>query len=152
MKSDAELQREVDDETMEDVRNFDYEAVQLLFSVIEKQASVVPKATAISGLAAVAINRLNDEAKDIAQKRADLFNAKVAERQIEENERIQAIKDEEADKARASADAQEQHRKDTEARMRYEAEKAMTNKVPLTTEKDSPRAAPQPTLADNRRI
>jgi hypothetical protein len=141
MKSDAELQHEVDDETMEDVRNFDYEAVQLLFSVIEKQASVVPKATVISGLAAVAINRLNDEAKEIAQKRADLFNAKVAERQIEENERIQAIKDEEADKARAY----------TEARMRYEAEKAMTNKVPLTTEKDSPRAAPQPTLTENAR-
>lgn len=151
-KTDEELQREVDEETLDAMREFDYGSAMTLMNVIEKQASVAPRQTSISGLAAVALNMLNIDAKRIAEDRAQRFNAKVAERTEAENERLRQLQQEEHDQAEANKAAAERGRSDAAVQARHQAEQDEAAKVPLTSEKNSPRAAPNPTTADNRRI
>jgi len=152
MKTDEDLQREVDEETFEAVRGFDYESAQLLMAVIEKQASVSPRSTSIAGLAAKALDMLNSEAKAIAEERAQLMNAKVAERTMAENERIAALQQEERDQAEANKAAAENAKSNEVAAARHRAEVDEAAKVPLTPQPGSPRAAPNSTMADNRRM
>jgi hypothetical protein len=82
-----ENKNEIDDHEeattgMEEVDAFDFERAVMLMSVMEKVANVAPKSAAISGLAAAALNEINEEAKAIAKRRAEAF--KDLERQRDE--------------------------------------------------------------------
>jgi hypothetical protein len=55
---------------MDEVDNFDFERAMAMMGVMEKCVSVAPRCTAIFGLAQAALNEMNEEAKDIAQRRA----------------------------------------------------------------------------------
>lgn len=95
---------------MSEIDGFDFERAVMLMSVMEKVANVAPKAASISGLAAAALNEMNEEAKDIAKHRAEEFaklEAQRAEalaaqqREREEEERAQAKRNAEAADERA---------------------------------------------------
>lgn len=56
---------------MDEIDGFDFERAAMLMGVMEKQATIGVKATAIGGLAAAALNEMNEEAKAIAKRRAE---------------------------------------------------------------------------------
>lgn len=58
---------------MYEVDNFDFERAAMLMSVLEKCATIGVKATSVAGLAAAALEEMNQEAKDIAKRRAEAF-------------------------------------------------------------------------------
>lgn len=84
----------VDDrDELQEMRNFPYKDVQMLLNIIEKQASVAPKATHLSSVAHAVINDLNDKARDIARRRNDKIVAADAKRAEAERNRLQRIND-----------------------------------------------------------
>lgn len=56
---------------MTEIDGFDFERAAMLMSIMEKVANVAPKAQAISGIAAAALNEMAEEAKAIAKRRAE---------------------------------------------------------------------------------
>ncbi len=86
---------------MEEIDNFDFERAAMLMGVMEKCANIGVKSTSIGGLAAAALNEMNEEAKAIARRRtealADLERRvamaraeKQAEREAEEAKTVVA--------------------------------------------------------------
>lgn len=78
---------------MEEINDFDFDRASMLMAVMEKVANVAPKSQAISGLAAAALNEMNEEAKAIAKRRAEAFAkleaAKAEEAAAEARERYE---------------------------------------------------------------
>lgn len=110
---------------MSEVDAFDFERAVMLMSVMEKCANVAPKSTAISGLAAAALNEMNEEAKVIGKRRAEEFakiEAAAAQKRAEE-ERAQR-EDEEAKAAQAKEDADNAARVTPRAIPRVQVEKS----------------------------
>lgn len=88
---------EVDDaEELAAIEDFDFAKVMMLLNVMEKQVNVAPKATSIFGIAALLLNKMNDEAKDIALAHAQKIRDADALRAQAEQERIQHDADEQA--------------------------------------------------------
>jgi len=58
---------------MKEIDAFDFGRAGMLMSIMEKVANVGVKSTAIGGLAAAALNEMNEEAKAIARRRAEEF-------------------------------------------------------------------------------
>lgn len=71
---------EANESVASDIDNYDFERANMLMGVMEKVANVAPKATSISGLASQALNEMNEEAKDIARRRAEAYAAAEAKR------------------------------------------------------------------------
>lgn len=67
--------KEIDDETYESIADkidhFDFGRAATLMDVMAKCATIGVRATSIGGLAAAALDEMNDEAKAIARERAD---------------------------------------------------------------------------------
>jgi hypothetical protein len=124
---------------MSEVDGFDFERAVMLMTVMEKCANIGVKSTSIGGLAAAALNEMNEEAKAIATRRAEEF--KKAE-------------------AKAAAEAafkqrEEQDRKQREADDAAEAKAAARPKaIPATAPvfKPAPAPAPTPTDTPSRRV
>lgn len=124
---------------MEEADQFDFERAVQLMIVVEKCASVGVKATSIAGLAQAALNEMNEEAKDIAKRRAEAFakaEAEAAAKRAREQQQAQA-------KAAAEAKAQQ------------EAADAQARSASMHDEVDTPprpSARPSSTPVDNRRL
>lgn len=121
---------------MTEIDGFDFERAVMLMSVMEKVANVAPKSTAISGIAAAALNEMNEEAKAIAKRRAEEFKKLEAQR------------------AEALA-AQQREREESERVKAEEAQRASMHPAPPVAP-TQPRAiprpqAPAPTPTDNNR-
>lgn len=91
---------------MEEVDNFDFERAVMLMSVMEKVATVGVKSTAIGGLAAAALNEMNEEAKAIGKRRAEA----VAELERKRDEALAAQQREREEAAAAEREEAEQVR------------------------------------------
>lgn len=90
---------------MEDIDNFDFGRAMALMGVMEKCATVGVKATSVAGLAAAALEEMNQEAKAIAKRRSEAF--KELERKRDEALAAQA-KEAEAKKLAEEEEAAEQ--------------------------------------------
>lgn len=89
---------EVDDaEELAAIEDFDFAKVMMLLNVMEKQVNVAPRATSIFGIAALLLNKMNDEAKDIALAHAQKIRDADALRAQAEQERIQRDADDRAE-------------------------------------------------------
>jgi hypothetical protein len=73
---------EADHVGLGDIDNFDFDRASMLMGIMEKVSNIAPKNTAILGLAVTALNKMNEEAMEIARKRAEAF-ARLATRQAE---------------------------------------------------------------------
>ena len=109
---------------MDDVDSFDFARAAELMSVLEKCATIGVKATSISGLAAAALNEMNEEAKDIAKRRGDA----IRELERKRDEALAAQKRAAEDEAPRKAD-EEQEAKDTRVRARAIPATSMPNGV-----------------------
>lgn len=89
---------------MSEINDFDFERAVQLMSVMEKVANVAPKSMAISGLAAAALQEMNEEAKVIAKRRAEAFVE--LERKRDEAFAAQAAERDAEAQAQAEEDAQ----------------------------------------------
>lgn len=148
MDKDIETNRETRDEVIDKVRDFDFESAATMMGIIEKQVAVMPRMTALAGVAALGLQALDDQARAILVERAEATKRKEAEQAQAERDRIEQLRLEEEAKAKESADAREKAQHEAAARSRYSAEEAEARKVPLTSEPDSPRAAPNRTQAE----
>lgn len=88
---------------MTEIDGFDFERAAMLMSIMEKVANVAPKSSALSGLAAAALNEMNEEAKEIARRRAEEFAKAEAKAQAEA---IVAAKQEQARQDEANAEGE----------------------------------------------
>lgn len=97
---------DVDDSAeIQEMHDFDYDQVGKLLSIVEKIATVAPKATAISGIALAELEVLNNKAKDIARDRAQKIKEAEQRRYIAEQERVAADAERQEQE---QADAQDQ--------------------------------------------
>lgn len=131
---------------MNEVDSFDFERANMLMGVMEKVANIAPKSSSISGLAAAALNEMNEEAKAIAKRRADEF--KKLESQRAEALVAQQRERDESERLKAEQDAEDK-------RLR------MHPKEPVAPEPTAPvvpraipanRPAPAPTNTTERRV
>lgn len=60
-----------DQDEMQEIHEFDFDRALTLMSIAEKVATVAPKATSLLGIAQAELETLNQQAKDIARRRAD---------------------------------------------------------------------------------
>lgn len=92
---------------MNEIDNFDFERAGALMDVMAKCATIGVKATSVAGLAAAALEEMNEEAKAIARRRADAMQAEEAKRrealEAQRREREQAEKAEQ-NRQKAAAD------------------------------------------------
>lgn len=151
MDRDIQTNRETRDEVIDKVRDFDFESAATLMGILEKQVAVVPKMTALAGVAALGLQALDDEARAILNERAEATKRKEAEQAQAERDRLMQLRKEEDDQAKANLAAREDALRDADARGKLDAEKAERAKVPLTSEPNSPRAAPNRTQAETAR-
>lgn len=82
---------------MTEIDGFDFERAVILMNVMEKCANIGVKSTSIGGLAAAALNEMNEDAKAIAKRRAVEFEK--AEQRAGEQRAAEARKREEAEQA-----------------------------------------------------
>jgi len=84
-----------DDAEMDEIHHFDFQRAVGLMMIAEKVATVAPKCTSLLGIAQAELEQMNQQAKDIARRRAD--------RAREADERKAAA---EAEKAKAEAETE----------------------------------------------
>lgn len=77
-----------DQDEIADIHGFDFERVSLLLDIMQKCATIAPKATSLFGIAQAEIEILNQEAKDIALRRAKKVTEADERRRVAEQERL----------------------------------------------------------------
>lgn len=127
---------------MDEIDNFDFDRAMKLMSIMEKVAGVAPKSMAISGLAAAALNEMNEEAKDIAKRRAEAFSKAEADARNKAYDEQRAREADEAEARDNAADANRRVQQDAE-------DDAGVNTQPR---RPTPRPAPAPTDNSPRRL
>jgi methionine synthase I (cobalamin-dependent) len=98
---DAEALEPQEQDVMQEIHDFDFQRCAQLMSIAQLVATVAPKATSLLGLAQAELEHMNEQAKDIARRRA--------ERQAEAEQRRY-----EAEQARLNAEAEERGDEDPE--------------------------------------
>lgn len=82
-----------DQEEIDAIQEFDFQRVGILLMIMEKCATVAPKATSLFGIAQAELEILNNEAKDIARSRAK----KAADAKVKWEAAQQALRQQEAE-------------------------------------------------------
>jgi len=77
-----------DQDELKEIHEFDFERAVMLMSIAEKVATVSPKNTALLGIAQAELEFMNEQAKDIARRRADRAKEAEQRRYEAEQERI----------------------------------------------------------------
>lgn len=90
---------------MDEIDSFDFSRAMMLLNVMKECANTGPKATAIAGLAAAALNEMAEEAKDIGRRRSEEIDKMAREAAVEAEKvrRQQALDEEAAQKAAKEA-------------------------------------------------
>lgn len=60
-----------DQDELQEIHDFDFQRVAQLMTIAEKVATVAPKCTSLLGIAQAELEHLNQQAKDIARRRAE---------------------------------------------------------------------------------
>jgi len=98
-----------DEDEMEEIHNFDFGRVAMLMTIAEKVATVMPKATSILGIAQAEVEFMNQQAVDIARRRAEKAKQMEQRRYEAEQARLR-------EEAEAEADADPNDRPDRRPR------------------------------------
>lgn len=91
-----------DEDELHEIHEFDFGRAYMLMGIAEKVATVAPKCTSLLGIAQAELEVMNQNAKDIALRRAEKAKAMEQRRYEAEQERVR--KDNEAQAAAAAAD------------------------------------------------
>lgn len=74
-----------DQDELGEIHDFDFNRAVMLMMIAEKVATVAPKATSLLGIAQAELEFMNQQAKDIARRRADrAVEADVRKREAEQ--------------------------------------------------------------------
>lgn len=60
-----------EDDLMQEIHEFDFQRAVMLMQIAEKVATVTPRSTSLLGLAQAELEYMNQQAKDIARRRAE---------------------------------------------------------------------------------
>lgn len=91
-----------DQDELKEIHEFDFGRAVMLMSIAEKVSTVSPKATSLLGIAQAELEFMNQQAKDIARRRADRAREaderkRQAEQQKLDSEAEQATEDNEVE-------------------------------------------------------
>lgn len=86
-----------EEDVMQEIHDFDFQRAVMLMQIAEKVATVAPRATSLLGIAQAELEHMNQQAKDIARRRADRAAEAEQRRYAAEQDRI----------ARENAEAEE---------------------------------------------
>lgn len=88
-KNGVEDEFDVKDENeMQEIHDFDFQRAVMLMSIAEKVATIAPKATSLLGIAQAELAHMNDQAKEIARRRAERAAEAESRRYAAEQERV----------------------------------------------------------------
>lgn len=91
-----------EEDEMQEIHDFDFQRAVMLMNIAEKVATVAPKATSLLGIAQAELEHMNQQAKDIARRRADRAAEAEQRRYTAEQERLTRENDEAKDAAQAA--------------------------------------------------